>query len=160
MPWRRALVRAGFVLAMAAALQAQGRWYPPYDRGVKAVEAGRWNEAIQSLEQALTIDSRPGANKYVEGVFRSDYFPHAYLAIACLGAGQHDKAKAYLDRARQDRLPAPLAARLATVEQELDKVRRAPPAGKPTTAPPAAEKLNIDTGIVKPPPLCARSYCA
>ena len=45
---------AGIVLALALAvtLNAQGRWYPPYERGVKAVNAGRWEEGIGLLEQA------------------------------------------------------------------------------------------------------------
>jgi len=138
---------AGIVLALALAvtLNAQGRWYPPYERGVKAVNAGRWEEGIGLLEQAVAIDSRTGPNKYVEGVFRADYFPFAFLTIACFRAGQFDKARAYLERARGDPLPRPLAARLDLVQQELDRLRKPSPSGdKPVVDRPPADKPSTE----------------
>ena len=151
MPSRQSAARIAVALALALAgvLQAQGRWYPPYERGVRAVDRGQWADAIRYLEQAVAIDARPGRNKYVEGVFRADYFPFVYLAIACQRAGQTEKAQAYLERARRDPLPGDLAARLDAVQQALAQMGKAPPAPDK----PVIDKPVIDKPVIGPPTL-------
>jgi len=64
-----------------------------YETGVKAVESGNWDRAIQSLSRAAGSD--PTSRQYIEGVFRDNYFPQFYLSVAYANKGELDKAKLY-----------------------------------------------------------------
>jgi len=66
-----------------------------YETGVKAVESGNWDTAIQSLSRAAGSD--PTSRQYIEGVFRDNYFPQFYLSVAYANKGELDKAKLYYD---------------------------------------------------------------
>jgi len=66
-----------------------------YETGVKAVEAGQWDNAIVSLSRAAGSD--PTSRQYIEGVFRDNYFPQFYLSVAYANKGQLDKAKLFYD---------------------------------------------------------------
>jgi tetratricopeptide (TPR) repeat protein len=89
------------VLATCVVVSAQSnRWYDPYDKGRKAFEAGKYGEAVPLLERAVAAEPKAAANKIIEGVFRTDYFPYYYLAIAYAELGQWDKASQNLDKAR------------------------------------------------------------
>jgi len=89
------------VVAGAASASAQSnKWADPYQKGVKAFEGGRYAEAVPLLERAVAADPKAGPNKLIEGVFRTDYFPYYYLALAYIELQQWDKAAQNLDRAR------------------------------------------------------------
>ena len=64
-----------------------------YETGVKAVEAGKWDQAIVSLSKAAGTD--PTSRQYIEGVFRDNYFPQFYLSLAYANKGELDKAKLF-----------------------------------------------------------------
>ena len=66
-----------------------------YETGVRAVEAGQWDEAIASLSRAAGND--PTSRQYIEGVFRDNYFPQYYLSVAYANKGELDKAKLFFD---------------------------------------------------------------
>jgi hypothetical protein len=86
---------------VSAPLYAQNsRWADPYRNGVKAFEAGKYGEAVPLLERAVAADPKAGPNKVIEGVFRTDYFPYYYLALAYAELQQWDKAAQNLDKAR------------------------------------------------------------
>jgi len=64
-----------------------------YETGVKAVESGKWDQAIVSLSKAAGSD--PTSRQYIEGVFRDNYFPQFYLSMAYANKGELDKAKLF-----------------------------------------------------------------
>ena len=67
------------VTALATvSLEAQSnKWADPYQKGLKAFNAKNFRAAIALFEQAVAADPRSSANKHVEGVFYTDYFPSA-----------------------------------------------------------------------------------
>jgi len=88
-------------LALGASAYAQNsRWADPYQKGVRAFESGKYAEAVAQLERAVAADPKAGPNKIIEGVFRTDYFPYYYLALAYVELQQFDKAQQNLDKAR------------------------------------------------------------
>jgi hypothetical protein len=93
-------VAALLVMASASAYAQNSRWADPYRAGVKAFESGKYAEAIPLLERAAAVDSKSQAQKYVEGVFRVDYFPYYYLALAYAETKDWAKAKENLEKAR------------------------------------------------------------
>ena len=64
-----------------------------YEMGVKAVESGNWDKAIETLSKAAGSD--PTSRQYIEGVFRDNYFPQFYLSVAYAKKGELDKAKLF-----------------------------------------------------------------
>lgn len=127
-PARGLLVWAALVVLMGAGVLAQrSRWYEPYDRGVKSVQAGRYSEAVRELERAIAADPRSGANRYVEGVFSVDYFPYFYLGLAYLNLGELEKARQAF--AQSKGLSRPLVARQEEALRQLDARARTDPDG-------------------------------
>jgi len=111
---------------LCASLDAQGRWYRPYRRGVDAFEARHFQEAIEAIEAAVAIDPKPEANKYVEGGLRVDYFPYYYLSVAYLNIGRRDKAKENYDKALSNPLKNQFRRNLELVKADITPP--APPA--------------------------------
>src|SRR5262249_32032901 len=88
-------------VAYAAPVWAQAsRWNDPYKNGVKAFEAGTCSEEVPQFERAVAADPKAEANKRIEGVFRTDYFPYYYLALCYVDLQQWDKASLNLDKAK------------------------------------------------------------
>src|SRR5882757_5858532 len=87
------------LLTVSAAAQSN-RWYDPYQKALKAIDAKEYSTAITLLQQAIAADPKSSANKYVEGVFRTDYFPYYYLGVAYLETRQYDKAQENFTKAR------------------------------------------------------------
>jgi len=85
---------------VALYLPTAAPYHPPlrsvissYETGVKAVESGKWDQAIVSLSKAAGTD--PTSRQYIEGVFRDNYFPQFYLSVAYANTGELDKAKLF-----------------------------------------------------------------
>jgi len=93
-------VVALLLVASATARAQNSRWADPYRNGVKAFEGGRCAEAVPLFERAVAVDPRAQANKLIEGVFRTDYFPYYYLALCYVEMQQWDRAAPNLDKAR------------------------------------------------------------
>ncbi|HYM23808.1 MAG TPA: hypothetical protein VEU08_11375 [Vicinamibacterales bacterium] len=88
-----------------------------YDKGKKAVEQKKYQEAIEPLTAAIAQD--PTDRTYREGAFAGSYFPHHYLFIAYVETGDLAKARqaaALRGPAAQDLAAqaAPYMARLNT----------------------------------------------
>ena len=66
----------------------------------------------------MAAEPKSAANKYVEGVFRVDYFPFYYLGIAYLELKQYDKARDNFNKAR-DGLPRPLLVKVDDYQKRL-----------------------------------------
>lgn len=98
---RLAIAIVACTLAVAAPGYGQNRkWSDPYQKGVKAFEAGKFGEAIDQLEKAVAAEPKAEANKLEEGVHRIDYFPYYYLGLAYSELEQFDKAQLNLNKAR------------------------------------------------------------
>jgi uncharacterized protein len=129
-----AIVTAMVATAAAAGAQSNG-WYNPYVKGLKAFDAARYDEAVRLLERAVDVDPRSARNKYIEGVYRTDYQPYYYLAIAYSKVGAIDKAQATLAKALRAAVPPQLAPQVRDLQQTLGT--RAVAATAPTAAAPA-----------------------
>lgn len=62
-------------------------WYRDYENGVKAVQAGRYREAIPLLESARSSGTRPGRQVRFYGTRFGEFYPYVYLGTAYLGIG-------------------------------------------------------------------------
>ena len=87
-------------MTAAPAAQNNNKWADPYQKGLKAFNAKNYRIAINFFEQAVAAEPRSGANKRVEGVFYTDYFPYYYLGVAHLELRQYEKAQENFDKAR------------------------------------------------------------
>jgi len=67
-------------------------WYRDYENGVKAVEAGRYREAIALLERARSSGTRPGHRVRYYGTRFGEFYPYVYLGTAYLGIGDCENA--------------------------------------------------------------------
>jgi hypothetical protein len=85
--------------------QRDRTWHDPYDRGVKAFDAGRYQDAVNEIERAVKMDARSGANKFYEGVYSADYFPYVYLGMAYSRLNDFGKAKENFDKAQKEKMP-------------------------------------------------------
>jgi tetratricopeptide (TPR) repeat protein len=108
----RIAVAAATLLSVAVSVYAQNnKWADPYQKGLKAVDAKKWDEAVADIEQAVAVEPKAEKAKYVEGVFRIDYFPYLYLGMAYMELKQYDKAQANFEKAKN---PAPSDKKLQT----------------------------------------------
>src|SRR5438093_784919 len=127
------------VLACAGLAEAQNNaWYNPYVKGVRAVESARYAEAVTLLERAVAEDPRAARNKYIEGVFRTDYVPYFYLALAYTKLGNLDKATANAAKA-ETLVPPQLVTRFSDLRRELGATPAPVAAAAPTTTTPRAD---------------------
>src|ERR1043166_6678839 len=85
------------VLLISAMAYAQAKvaksTFDIYEKGVNAVKAGKWQEAIGPLQRAIALDPVP--RSYKEGVLPNDYFPQLYLFEAYLKLGDFVNANKY-----------------------------------------------------------------
>jgi hypothetical protein len=142
MPGWKILPLAGFTVLLTVAVSGQAnKWYDPYQKGLKALDAKNYESAVMLLQQAVTADPKAGASKYVEGVFRADYFPYYYLGIAYLELRQYDKAQEYFTKSRNG-LSRPLLVKLDDYQKRLTSEtalasRGRPGSPSPPSGPPA-----------------------
>lgn len=116
------------VVAGSTAAFAQGaKWADPYRNGVKAYEGGRCAEAIPLIERAVAADPKAEANKRIEGVFRTDYFPYYYLALCYADQQMWDKAAQNLDKAKAT-LTRQQQAKFTETESKIKLALNAPKA--------------------------------
>lgn len=115
---------------------AHKNWWNYYERGLEAVAAGQWTNAVQDFQTCL--GTRPGARfgnvreqwwARTYGVrFLNGYFPHRELGIALLNRGQTQAAVAELEESiRQE--PSGRAKHF------LNEARRAVQTGRNLPAP-------------------------
>jgi hypothetical protein len=108
-----------WALALGGPASAQSsRWADPYQKGLKAFESGKYAEAVAQLERAVAADPKAEPKKVIEGVFRLDYFPYYYLALAYVELRQFDKAQQNLEKARPT-LSRPQQAKITDAESKI-----------------------------------------
>jgi peptidoglycan-associated lipoprotein len=116
---RIAIGMAAAVLFNAAVFAQSSKWYDPYQKGLKAFEASNWAQAAAFLEQAAAAAPQAAAHKYLEGVFRVDYFPYYFLGAAYLELHQYEKAQRNINKA-SDGLSPDLIPKLIALQARLD----------------------------------------
>src|ERR1700730_3194567 len=151
MPGWKILPLAGFTVLLSVAVSGQAnKWYDPYQKGLKALDAKNYESAVMLLQQAVTADPKAGASKYVEGVFRADYFPYYYLGIAYLELRQYDKAQEYFTKSRNG-LSRPLLVKLDDYQKRLTSetalASRGRPGGPSPPSGPPAPNPNFEPAI-------------
>jgi hypothetical protein len=83
------------------AVGADLSWYAHYEAGVRAVEAGDPDAAIQELERALELRAEEGLHIPTHSLQYVDYTPHLFLAIAHQMKGSIVSARAELENAER-----------------------------------------------------------
>ena len=76
---------------------AQEKFYNYYDRGLKYVEKGDWNRAIEDFRAAISIEFEETKNKRTYGTRFIEYYPHRELGIALYNVGDVENARKELD---------------------------------------------------------------
>jgi tetratricopeptide (TPR) repeat protein len=154
---RRPLLLA-LIVALAAA-PAQADWRKDYDRGLKALEDGRFAEAESAFRAALGEDGQPNARKRFQGVVVKLYVPHYYAGLAAYRQGDCQEALEYWRNsasaavvAGQPELNAMQTRGIADCTQKLAATTR-PPTSTTTTPAVATTTPGSTTtpGTTKPP---------
>jgi len=87
---RRALVAICLLLVTASGSAAE-KWWEAYNRGVKAVHAKQYDEAVSALQQSLAaMPNESGAARV--GNQAIVYVPHFWLGVAKFNLGDTDGA--------------------------------------------------------------------
>jgi tetratricopeptide (TPR) repeat protein len=130
---KRGLLLAALLCVASGSAYAQNRWAEPYRAGIKLFDAGKYAEAAAQLERAVAADPRDASQKLDEGVYRVEYFPHYYLALAYAELKQWQKAKENLEKARGTvpRQPRPQQARFKDAEGLIARGLTPEPAADP-----------------------------
>ncbi|HEY6213710.1 MAG TPA: hypothetical protein VIW45_15565 [Vicinamibacterales bacterium] len=117
---RRVVVGTAFALFVSTAAYAQAPGAAArdaYKKGVDAVKAGKWADAITNLQNAIAADGRP--RSYKEGVFDNDYFPQYYLFIAYARSGDMPNAAKF--SGARNGVPAKIANDASAASSEFAK---------------------------------------
>jgi hypothetical protein len=159
----RSNTRRPLLLALVAALAAapaQADWRKDYDRGLKALEDGRFAEAESAFRAALGEDGQPNARKRFQGVVVKLYVPHYYAGLAAYRQGDCQEALEYWRNsasaavvAGQPELNSMQTRGIADCTQKLAATTK-PPTTTTTTTPPVATTTPGTTstpGTTKPP---------
>lgn len=168
-------------LSFAPALHSQELFYNYYDNGLKFIEKGDWQRAIEEFKSAVSLEYEDAARKRTYGTRFIKYFPHCELGVAYYNLGEYESARtelelslAYTKSKRSEEYLGKLnsAGGLAVVppgeptpqakEQPPDKTSPTPPppqpkmepAPVPATAgePRGAEAERTELTLVAPPP--------
>lgn len=89
------------LLLMGFASSPTSEWYVHYERGVRAVERGDPDVAIEELDSALALRSVSGLGVATRPYEYVDYTPHLFLSIAYHMRGDLEQARASLLRAEE-----------------------------------------------------------
>lgn len=81
------------VLLAAPGLRSQETWYAAYDRALEHIAAGRWQEAVDNLQNCLRLKPSPELNARTYGMWRQNYLPHYYLGLAWFNLGDYRQAE-------------------------------------------------------------------
>lgn len=99
----RAALAAGVLVVLAATLSpafCQSYWYEDYQRIVRLIDRGQFQQAAPALEQLLRVKPMPAAVVSIPGDQAISYCPYFQRARIQHGLGAHGKALHSLDVAR------------------------------------------------------------
>lgn len=87
------------LLLFTKALYA-AEWYESYENAKKAIDKQRWEQALNLLNSALGVKSKPSANAKTYGLRFIDYFPYLYRGIANYHLGDFVAAEVDLKKSK------------------------------------------------------------
>lgn len=109
-------------LSLAPGVQAQSTFYDAYELGLRAENDGRWGEAVEHFQKALSL--RPAAGRRVKTYglnFLDVYDPHLHLSRSYLALGKNEEAaRALAESRRQGVSPA---SQIEAVEKDLARLK-------------------------------------
>lgn len=130
------------LLFVCSSLFAGGKWYNYYEDGLKEMEKGNWERAIENFKEAVKTQYQDTKKIKTYGMHFIEYFPHREIGVCFYQLGKHDLAE------RELRLS--LKQEYSSKAQDyLMKVSGQPIVQKPVQIPakPVEEKK-----IIPPPP--------
>jgi len=71
-------------------LQAIEKFYTYYDKGVKFMEKGKWERAIEELKSAISLEFEDAKRKRTYGTRFIKYYPHRDLGICYYNLSEYD----------------------------------------------------------------------
>jgi len=114
-------------------------WYEHYQEGVRLALAGKCDDALAHLQEALQVEPEPKKRIRTYGTnFLFDYDPHLYMAQCYLRTGKLDLALQSLQVSQAAQVIA--QAKLDALASAIARARAAPPA--PATQPPLTPAAN------------------
>jgi hypothetical protein len=139
-----ALVLGLFIASQGAAQNPPRRadsraWYQAYSDGTKAIQQGRWQEAVDSLEAAKRAGApKPGRKVPSYGDNFVDFIPDYYLGIAYLNLKQYVQADRAFAAVRASGVIGPRDREYGEFEKQAtvarNEVSRAPAAANAVPA--------------------------
>ena len=150
-------IALGLALALLAPL-AQADWKTDYDKGIKAMEAGQWDEAQRLFANAAREEGEPAERKPFQGVVRKLYVPHYYAGLASYRLGDCRAALDYWNHAATNAIVAGKgdmkgvqASGIADCNQKIAAASK--PTTTPTTTPVVTTPSKpVDKPVVVAPP--------
>ncbi len=118
-------------LMLPVAIHAQSTWYSCYESALEDITAGRWEQSVENLQQALKLKAAPEHNARTYGVWRSDYFPYYYMGLAFFNMGDYSRAEEFFDRS----LDAGVVSRQPELLGQLTSYRQTAAARGESTGP-------------------------
>lgn len=76
-------------------------WVAHYRKGISLLAEHRPAQARSEFEAALALRPEEGLGVPIDGSLRVDYYPRAYLAVACLLSGDPTSARGHFDAVRR-----------------------------------------------------------
>jgi tetratricopeptide (TPR) repeat protein len=117
-------LRLLFALNLFAAVPLSADlWYQHYQRAEEALEAERWEEAVEELNQAIQRRGDSGVRVRTYGMRTTDYLPYLKLGMAYLALGQEEAALQAFDT--EERLGAIEASEKTLQEMRVLRERAA-----------------------------------
>jgi tetratricopeptide (TPR) repeat protein len=160
----RVVVVAVVVVVALSAGVALATWYDDYEAGMKAIQAGNWQVAVQKMTAAIAQKPKENNKERAYGTLFYNYHPYYYRAVAYLNLGQYKKAIEDLDVAT-----GPGEADMGSIENlhqraqlKLDQSAAAVAEQPPAQAPPAQPQPQVSRSAqpVAPPPVTASTPAA
>ncbi len=73
-------------------IKAIEKFYTYYDKGVKFMEKGEWERAIEELKSAMSLEFKDAKRKRTYGTRFIKYYPHRDIGICYFNLGEFDDA--------------------------------------------------------------------
>ena len=102
----------GILLALqtsnpAVQQRATRTWDQAYDAAVKDIAGGRWQSAINNLQEAVKLGPKPARNAFTDAKVPVKFVPDYYLGIAYLNLKQYVEADAAFQKVQRSGLIGP-----------------------------------------------------
>lgn len=117
------------LLLVPAAMLRADEWVDNYNEGVRAVDSGQWQTAIDFLGKAIAAHPTPDAQATTSNLQMVRYLPYFYRGQALFFSGDYDLARDNLETSKRFGAVAktgrlPYLQRMLQLARELAQARR------------------------------------